>query len=120
MATWFTSDHHFGHANITKYCSRPYNSVGHMNSLMKNAWHAVVNQSDTVYYVGDFAMQPSMVTDILPRLNGTKVLIAGNHDRCHGGAERWVEFYLNAGFASIHKHMDMVITGKKVLLHQFP
>jgi calcineurin-like phosphoesterase family protein len=120
VTTLFTSDHHFGHANIIKYCSRPYNSVGHMNALMENTWNAVVNEGDTVYYVGDFAMQPSMVTEILPRLNGTKVLIAGNHDRCHGGAEKWVDHYLNAGFISIHKHLDLEIAGENVLVHHFP
>ncbi len=111
MTVWFTSDHHFGHANIIKYCNRPYNSVAHMNALMETAWNSVVEPGDTVYYLGDFAMQPNMVTEILPRLNGTKILVAGNHDKCHGGTPKWVDHYVAAGFKSVHKHLDMEIAG---------
>lgn len=120
MTVWFTSDHHFGHANIIKYCNRPYNSVAEMNALMQVAWNSVVQPNDTVYYLGDFAMQPNMVTEILPNLNGTKILIAGNHDKCHSGVSRWVEHYKAAGFTSIQKHMDMEIGSENVLLHHFP
>ena len=73
-----------------------------------------------MYYLGDFAMQPHMVTDILPRLNGTKILVAGNHDKCHGGAPKWVEHYMTAGFQSVQKHLEMEIAGENVLLHHFP
>lgn len=120
MTIWFTSDHHFGHANIIKYCNRPYSSVAEMNALMQVAWNSVVQPGDTVYYLGDFAMQPHMVIEILPTLNGTKILIAGNHDKCHGGATKWVEHYMAAGFTSIQRHMDMEIGGEDVLLHHFP
>lgn len=120
MKIWFSSDHHFGHANIIKYCNRPYETVANMNALMEAAWNSVVELEDTVYYLGDFAMQPHMVTDIVPRLNGTKILIAGNHDKCHGGASKWIEHYTAAGFVSIHKHLDMEIAGESVLLHHFP
>lgn len=70
MAIWFTSDHHFGHANIIKYTERPFNSVGHMNASMIGSWNGVVAPDDTVYYLGDFAMQPHLVAEILPQLNG--------------------------------------------------
>jgi calcineurin-like phosphoesterase family protein len=123
MTTWFTSDHHFGHANIIKYCERPFNSVAHMNAAMTGAWNGVVAPDDTVYYLGDFAMQPSLVAEILPQLNGTKVLIAGNHDRCHpkiGSSDRFLQTYLDAGFSSVHVELEMEIGGQIVLLHHFP
>jgi len=91
-----------------------------MNSIMESSWNGIVEPGDTVYYLGDFAMQAKQVTEILPRLNGTKILIAGNHDKCHSGASQWVDHYLSAGFASVHKHMDMEIAGENVLLHHFP
>ena len=103
MTIWFTSDHHFGHANIIKYCERPFNSVGHMNASMIGSWNGVVASDDTVYYLGDFAMQPHLVAEILPQLNGKKLLIAGNHDRCHpkiGSPSKWLHAYIDAGFDS--------------------
>lgn len=120
MTTWFTSDHHFGHENIIEFSKRPYNSVAHMNAMMAVAWNDVVEENDTVYYLGDFAMQPKIVTEILPKLKGKKILIAGNHDRCHNGAQEWVEHYLSAGFDSVQNHLDMEIAGENVLLHHFP
>jgi calcineurin-like phosphoesterase family protein len=77
MSIWFTSDHHFGHANIIEYCERPSNSVEQMNISMIGSWNRVVAPKDTVYSVGDFAMQLRLVADFLPKLNSKKVLIAG-------------------------------------------
>lgn len=123
MATWFTSDHHFGHTNIIKYCNRPFNSVSHMNAVMESSWNRVVAPNDIVYYLGDFAMHPQLVTETLPRLNGTKILIAGNHDRCHpkiGNSERWLPVYREAGFSFVHTELEIEIAGHTVLLHHFP
>jgi calcineurin-like phosphoesterase family protein len=123
MTTWFTSDHHFGHLNIIKYCERPFDSLADMNAAMQGAWNGVVEPDDTVYYLGDFAMQPRLVTEILPRLKGSKILIAGNHDRCHpkiGSPAKWRQAYLDAGFASVHTELSLDIAGQVVLLHHFP
>jgi calcineurin-like phosphoesterase family protein len=94
-----------------------------MNASMVGAWNGVVAPGDTVYYLGDFAMQPQLVAEILPQLNGTKVLIAGNHDRCHpkiGSPDKWLQFYLESGFTSVQIEMEMEIGDQNVLLHHFP
>lgn len=31
---WWTSDHHFGHANIIKYCNRPFADTDEMNKAV--------------------------------------------------------------------------------------
>lgn len=118
-----TSDHHFGHNNIIEYCKRPFTSVAQMNAAMIDSWNNTVAPDDTVYYLGDFAMQPRLVSEILPQLKGTKILIAGNHDRCHpqiGSAKRFLQSYLDAGFESIHTQIEIQIAGNQVLLHHFP
>ena len=84
MAIWFTSDHHFGHANIIKYTERPFNSVGHMNASMIGSWNGVVAPDDTVYYLGDFAMQPHLVAEILPQLNGLLACTSHRLLTCRG------------------------------------
>jgi calcineurin-like phosphoesterase family protein len=73
-------DTHFNHANIIKYCNRPFSSAKEMDEVMINNWNSVVKSSDDiVYHVGDFAFG-----DFRPYfecLNGTIHLLKGNHDK---------------------------------------
>lgn len=80
---FFSSDHHFGHANIIRYCDRPYDSVEAMNEDLIERWNRVVGLTDLVYSLGDFSMTLGAVERITPRLNGHKHIIAGNHDHIH-------------------------------------
>lgn len=34
MKYWFTSDTHFGHSNIIRYCKRPFSRVDEMNEVV--------------------------------------------------------------------------------------
>lgn len=80
MTVFFSSDHHFGHANIIKYCNRPYADSDEMNRDMVLRWNSKVQPEDTVYYLGDFVMSPAHFLRMAGRLNGRKILIPGNHD----------------------------------------
>lgn len=76
------SDTHFFHANIIKYCSRPFADVEEMNTVMVNNWNSVVSPDDTVFHVGDFSFgKIENVAAIRKQLNGKIILILGNHDR---------------------------------------
>lgn len=82
MTNFYTSDTHFYHSNIIKYCNRPFSSVEEMNEKMIANWNEVVNPGDTVYHLGDFAFCTSdRAISLLNRLNGRKVLITGNHEK---------------------------------------
>ena len=78
MSIWFSSDHHFGHANIIKYCDRPFADAHEMNVKMSDYWNELVMPDDVVYYLGDFSFNSRKHVD---RLNGKVVLIRGNHDK---------------------------------------
>jgi len=81
MKTFLTGDTHFGHANIIRYCSRPFTSVEEMNRKLIENWNAVVGPKDTVWHLGDFGMLSDReAADIFHALNGEKNLIIGNHD----------------------------------------
>ncbi len=81
MTEWFTSDTHFGHANVITYCNRPFSSAEEMDEDLIRRWNTVVCPGDRVYILGDFALckRPRRL-EILQRLFGVKVLVRGNHD----------------------------------------
>ena len=80
--TFFTSDHHFGHFNIIRYCNRPFKSLYEMNTTMIERWNARVQPEDIVYHLGDFAMGPKeRWLDFFNALLGHKILVIGSHDK---------------------------------------
>lgn len=79
---FFTSDTHYYHANIIKYCDRPFADVPQMNMAMIDRWNQVVTPDSTVFHLGDFAFSSyEKAREVLSFLNGRKVLVMGNHDR---------------------------------------
>lgn len=79
---WFSSDSHYGHENIIKYCDRPFKDADHMDEVMIERWNDRVAEDDVVFHLGDVAMGD--ITRSLPkiaRLNGKIIMISGNHDR---------------------------------------
>lgn len=50
---YFIADAHFGHANIIRYCGRPFESVEKMDAAMLENWRRRVREDDTVYVLGD-------------------------------------------------------------------
>lgn len=95
---YFISDTHFNHANIIKYCNRPFKEVEEMNEYIINRWNSVVNDKDIVYFLGDFCLgNRETIIKLGSRLKGQKILIMGNHDRVTKTA------FLNAGFKEIYK-----------------
>jgi calcineurin-like phosphoesterase family protein len=78
MTKFFTSDHHFGHANMIRLAKRPFANVDEMDVEMVKRWNDRVAPGDLVYHLGDFAKGDH--APYLRRLRGQKVLIPGNHD----------------------------------------
>jgi calcineurin-like phosphoesterase family protein len=119
MTTWITSDLHFGHTNIMKFCPETrghFRDVQHMNEEMVRMWNEKVQPGDTVYILGDVAFcSASDAARILQRLNGDKILIEGNHDR---KAIKDVSF--QKCFKEIHKYLDINYNGHKIVMSHFP
>jgi calcineurin-like phosphoesterase family protein len=105
--TWYTADLHFGHANIIRYCDRPWPTPDAMDAGLVDNWNAFVGPDDTVWVLGDVAMSHRALAPVAS-LNGTKILVAGNHDSCWTGhrraerARKAIPVYLAAGFAEVH------------------
>jgi calcineurin-like phosphoesterase family protein len=120
MKTWVTSDLHFGHKNIMKFCpqtrARFNDDVSYMNSAMVLEWNNKVAPEDTVYILGDVAfMSGSDAGRMMMRLNGTKILIEGNHDK-----KTLNDVTFRNAFKEIHKYLDVVYDGHKIVMFHYP
>jgi calcineurin-like phosphoesterase family protein len=95
---YFTSDTHFGHRNIIRFCGRPYADVDHMNVDLVARATSLLEANDELWHLGDVALGhlDSTLTH-LARVAVDVTLVAGNHDRCHpcsgGRGERFAEVY---------------------------
>lgn len=82
---WFTADLHFHHRNILRHHpERPGGDIGDdiaMNEFLIRYWNEAVDRRDEVWVLGDFSFgTPEQKARTFNRLNGSKHLIAGNHD----------------------------------------
>jgi calcineurin-like phosphoesterase family protein len=81
VAIWFTADTHFGHANIIRYCNRPFPTVEAMNDALIDRINALVKRDDTLYHLGDFAFRTANPAAFRERICCKAIhLIMGNHD----------------------------------------
>ena len=78
---WFTSDLHFWHKNVCKYCNRPYDNLEEMHESIIQNWNSVIKEDDTVFILGDLGFCGiEKLRPLLTRLNGILYVIQGNHD----------------------------------------
>jgi calcineurin-like phosphoesterase family protein len=104
---YFLGDTHFGHANIIRYCARPFVSscVHEMDGVLTNNWNRTVGPDDTVYFLGDlrYGRVAGTSSSYLQKLNGRIIFIKGNHDSDIRSAVESVTFeYDGTPFLLIH------------------
>jgi calcineurin-like phosphoesterase family protein len=114
MPVFFTSDTHFGHASIIKYCKRPFRSTTEMDEALLTRWNETVAAGDVVYHLGDICYRSPHGADYyLSRLNGEIHLIVGNHD---GDAVK----RHSQRFASVSLIKEIEIERQKLVLCHYP
>lgn len=111
---FFTSDLHIGHFNSIIFDKRPYKDLEEMHrSLIKN-YNAQVPPWGVCYFLGDVGMGcAEEVKKVIDQLNGTKVLILGNHDRKMNAS-----YFL--GFDVVLNEATMYIQGERVTMTHCP
>jgi calcineurin-like phosphoesterase family protein len=78
---WFTADTHFGHDRLKKLeRDDTFSSIEEMDEELISRWNEVVGFNDQVWHLGDVAWRGRILDEIMPRLNGQKQLVPGNHD----------------------------------------
>lgn len=80
---WVTSDEHYFHRKIIKYCNRPFDNVEEMDEQIIKRNNEVVRNNDIVYHIGDFTLLKDfkfIKNNYIDRLNGQHYFIKGSHD----------------------------------------
>lgn len=80
--TFLIGDTHFGHKKIIGFegVARPFATIEEHDEALIANWNGVVGPKDTVWHLGD-VLFGSHSFAVLPRLQGIKKLVMGNHDR---------------------------------------
>ena len=52
---FFTSDTHFGHQNIIRFCNRPWATIAEHDQALIDNWNAIVPEDAVVFHLGDFS-----------------------------------------------------------------
>lgn len=120
MTYFVTSDLHFGHTNIMKFCpvtrARFNNDVTYMNEAMIEEWNSMVKQEDHTYILGDVCFAPwEKAVQFMSRLNGTKTLVVGNHDKKLLKSPEFRDQFLE-----ICDYLDVNVNGTKVVMFHYP
>lgn len=102
MEIWFSSDLHLDHANIIRFCDRPFTDVRQMNEELLEFHNKFVKPSDHWYNLGDVTLRRGGRLDRewfvreMKKYHGHKRLILGNHDHLP------IKTYMEAGFEKIY------------------
>ena len=127
---FLTSDTHFGHEAIIKYCDRPFKNAEEMDYKLIEAWNKKVPQDGLVFHLGDFAWGGyEYWKKIRNQLNGDIILIKGNHDiknlnhfpfLCYAGVYREPNKLVYNAYGHVHSGLGK--TGQDIprLVHTYP
>jgi calcineurin-like phosphoesterase family protein len=112
---FFTSDTHFNHANILRFCNRPWESIEEHDQALIENWNSVIGPDDTVFHLGDFVFGgfPKW-KEIVEQLNGHIYLIRGNHD------DKQMTAGIQTLFEDCLYQARILVDGKTVYLNHFP
>jgi calcineurin-like phosphoesterase family protein len=133
MTVWFTADLHLGHANIIKFCQRPFmnpeeadaarldprgklklseETVQRHDDSLIAAINEQVAPQDTLWILGDFCLAgPEQVAAYRDRIHCREVnLVPGNHDRRPGLGV----------FNRVMEQGRVEVQGQKIFLNHYP
>lgn len=99
---WFSSDTHYLHRNIMRFCGRNFSSIEEHDACLLNNHNSLVSNNDEYWFLGDFAYkgQPEEAVKIFKKMNfGKCYFLFGNHDKIFRQAiqKGLLNDYLNIG-----------------------
>ena len=111
--TFFTADWHIGHEKCLMYDCRPFSSLEEMHEALITRYNSTVPESGICYFIGDMGNKTEDIRRVVTRLNGTKVLIWGNHDK-------GISTMYNCGFDVVIHSASLYIANHRVTMSHCP
>lgn len=112
-SVFFTSDLHIGHENSIKFDGRPFRDLDHMHESLITRYNATVKENGVCFFLGDVGTKTEAIHKVLSRMNGTKILILGNHDK-------GMFTMYNAGFDVVLHNATIYVGDNKVTMSHCP
>ncbi len=110
----YIGDWHYNHANCIAFDNRPFPDKTAMNRYLIERWNGAVQPGDTVYVLGDmfWSVDDLNAAAILGQLNGSKVMVMGNHDR--------IGPHMTGCFQDVRDYLEIHDNGRLVVLSHYP
>jgi calcineurin-like phosphoesterase family protein len=107
--TWFTADFHLGHANIIRYCNRPFATVEEMDQAIVERLNASVKRDDVLCFLGNFSMGGKQrIFAYRRRIHCKKIFaVPGNHDKQARKLKE--EFFRLDNLAEVSIHGQLIV-----------
>ena len=118
---FFTSDTHFGHQNIIRFCNRPWATIQEHDQALIDNWNDTVPEDAVVFHLGDFCYKGGgfpTIQHLKGLLRGQIVLIRGNHDP--DTRKRQNIQNLQQLFAGVYDQLEITVEGQRILMNHFP
>lgn len=79
---FFSSDQHFGHSNVIRFCNRPYENTKEMGQALIDNWNSKATNNDIIFVLGDMFWFHGRhdIKKVASKLNGKEIyIVPGNH-----------------------------------------
>jgi calcineurin-like phosphoesterase family protein len=113
---FLTSDTHWEHGNIIKYCQRPFKDHEEMGQTIIDNINSMTSLGDDLYHLGDFGFfsrSQKSVRDFIKQIKCKVHIIFGNHDR---DAERSKHEFASCSYGIV----EIKAKGQKFVLCHYP
>jgi calcineurin-like phosphoesterase family protein len=74
-------DTHIGEISLIRKARQQFETCEQHNEYLIKKWNKTVkNPEDVTYVIGDIGRNSQMIREVFAKLNGYKIMVAGNHD----------------------------------------
>lgn len=118
---FFTSDTHFGHQNIIRFCNRPCATIAEHDQALIDNWNDTVPEDAVVFHLGDFCYKAGgfpTIQHLNGLLHGQIVLIRGNHDPDTRKPQNLRK--LQHLFAGVYDQLEIEVDGQRIIMNHYP